>query len=105
MTAATNQLELSVSLLTRLESMNNSLITGKPVSDAERLRYSLKLNKVYLALLNLFFVMGDKADQIQQLIEQIEGRLESHLDEPMTFKLINELANILRKHNKLVVAV
>lgn len=32
-------------------------------------------------------------------------RLESSLDEPMTFKLMNELANILRKHNNLSVAI
>lgn len=49
--------------------------------------------------------MGNKESESQQLIEQIESRLEANLDEPMTFKLMNELANILRKHNNLSVAI
>jgi tetratricopeptide (TPR) repeat protein len=32
-------------------------------------------------------------------------RLEQNLEDPMTFKLINELANILRKHDNLSVAI
>jgi hypothetical protein len=39
------------------------------------------------------------------LVEQVEMRLEQNLEDPMTFKLINELANILRKHDNLSVGI
>ena len=43
--------------------------------------------------------------EAQQLTEQLEARLETQLEEPFTFKLFNELANIIRKHDNLNVAI
>ena len=39
------------------------------------------------------------------LVEQVEARLEQALDEQFTFKLFNELANTLRKHDNLRLAI
>ena len=47
----------------------------------------------------------ERKEEADQLITQSEGRLEQHLDEQFTFKLLNELGNTLRKHNDLQMAV
>ena len=39
------------------------------------------------------------------MVEQTEARLEQALDEQFTFKLFNELANTLRKHDNLRLAI
>ena len=39
------------------------------------------------------------------MVSQVETRLQIAIEDPITFKLMNELANILRKHDQLDIAV
>lgn len=59
---------------------------------------------MYLSLINLY-LQNSKQIEAKQLTEQLESKLETQLEDPFTFKLFNELANVIRKHDDLHVAV
>ena len=79
-------------------------MTGKPIDEEDQKRITLQLNKLYLQLINLYLAT-DRLPESQFLVEQTEARLEQALDEQFTFKLFNELANTLRKHDNLRLAI
>ena len=72
--------------------------------EEDRKRITLQLNKLYLQLINLYLAT-ERNPEYSFLIEQVEARLEQSLDEQFTFKLFNELANTLRKHDNLQMAI
>lgn len=57
-----------------------------------------------MQLINLYLAT-ERNPESSFLIEQVEARLEQALEEQFTFKLFNELANTLRKHDNLRIAV
>lgn len=77
---------------------------GHPNSQEFKEKISFQLDKVYLQLINLYLSV-DKKVEAQHLTEQLESRFESKLEEKSTFKLLNEQANILRKHDNPAAAV
>jgi hypothetical protein len=50
-------------------------------------------------------MVGSRAKEAQYLVSQVETRLQIALEDPVSFKLMNELANILRKHDHLEISV
>ena len=50
-------------------------------------------------------MISEKKELAEQLIQQVEGRLEQNLEDMFTFKLLNELGNTMRKHDDLQLAV
>ena len=57
-----------------------------------------------MQLINLYLAT-ERLPESQFLVEQVEARLEQALDEQFTFKLFNELANTLRKHDNLSLSI
>ena len=68
-TAASNQLEFAALILGKLENSSYDHRSTKRKTQAQKDAISLKLNKVYLQLTNLYFSMGTKVEEAQRLVE------------------------------------
>lgn len=64
-----------------------------------------QLNRTYLCLVDLYLQLDDGSDSAQQILTQLEIRLEQMMEHQSTFQIMSELGNTLRKHNQLELAV
>ena len=53
----------------------------------------------------MYLQLDDGSDSAQQLVAQLERRLEQSMEDASTSQLMCELGNTLRKHNQLELAV
>ena len=74
------------------------------LTPSEKEEVSFMIEKNYIQLIDLY-IITDKGLEAQQSIDLLEARLEAKVDSPETFKMFNELANVLRKHSNMPLAI
>ena len=72
--------------------------------DANKLKVTVKLDQLYHQLVDLYLTI-EQPVQCEQIIQTLEDRLEkSSNEDDYAFSIMNELANLLRKHDNLELA-
>ena len=69
------------------------------IANTQRGPYDKNQDKLYLILVDLY-LQTNKAKECQSVINTLEERLESvSSEDDYAYTIMNELANVLRKHN------
>ena len=72
--------------------------------DGQLLKMTERLDQLYLELINLY-LMVDKPTECQSVMQNLEDRLETMaVYDDYAFGIMNEIANMLRKHENLDLA-
>ena len=72
-----------------------SRIEKKPKGEKEKI--IAKLDKFYIQLIDLY-LQTNKSENFRQILTLIEQRLASDIRE-YSYRMLNEVANLLRKHD------